>query len=169
MTQIASTQCKKCKSEFDDYISNNRKYCSKECAYSDYVVNHEHICQECKNSFTTKKRVSKFCSLRCSGINANRFIVNHRGGAGTGKNHWNWKGGKSYTGMYKTIRINGKSVLEHRFVVESYLGRKLTSREQVHHINMKHKDNRIENLIVVTPEWHTKLHHLLRRKTHGNA
>ena len=59
---------------------------------------------------------------------------------------------------YKRVTINGKTILEHRYVMEQYLGRKLLKNEQVHHINGDKFDNRIENLIIVTQNEHDMLH-----------
>ncbi len=55
-------------------------------------------------------------------------------------------------------RTKNDYVLEHRVIVENNIGRLLLSNEVVHHINGKYKDNRIENLQVMTNSEHTKLH-----------
>ena len=47
---------------------------------------------------------------------------------------------------YKVICIDKKRVLEHRFVMEQKLGRKLLPKETVHHINGNKLDNTPENL-----------------------
>ena len=55
-------------------------------------------------------------------------------------------------------RTKNNYVLEHRVVIENYIGRLLNENEVVHHINGDKKDNRIDNLIVLTAEEHAKLH-----------
>lgn len=59
---------------------------------------------------------------------------------------------------YKQKQINGRKIDEHRYIMEAHLGRKLERNEFVHHINHNKRDNRIENLTIMTPEEHNKLH-----------
>jgi len=44
------------------------------------------------------------------------------------------------------VRYENKSYLEHRKIYEDFLGRKLNSNENIHHINGDRTDNRLENL-----------------------
>ena len=60
---------------------------------------------------------------------------------------------------YYRIRLPGdKKVNYHRWLMEQHLGRKLGSKEIVHHINHDKTDNRIENLEVLSLFDHLSLH-----------
>lgn len=62
---------------------------------------------------------------------------------------------------YKKIKLkNGKTRDEHRVIIEKAIGRTLSNNEVVHHINGEKKDNRIENLEILSKSEHIKLHHL---------
>lgn len=57
---------------------------------------------------------------------------------------------------YKTIKVDGKWVREHRWLMEQHLGRKLETWEQVHHIDGNHLNNAIENLEVLSNADHQR-------------
>jgi hypothetical protein len=61
-------------------------------------------------------------------------------------------------GGYRVIRVNGVSHLEHRLVMENWIGRKIKKDEHIHHKDGDKLNNRIDNLILLTSKEHATLH-----------
>lgn len=79
-----------------------------------------------------------------------------------GENNWHWKGGRHKTleGYILVLDKNNPSsnaegrIMEHRKVMEEFLGRRLEKWEIVHHKNGIKDDNRLENLDIVINKKH---------------
>lgn len=110
------------------------------------------------NAFSLGKKHKKERSLEYRKMVSKRF---------SGANHRNWRGGKYIDGK-GYIRILAKQhphcdrdgyVMEHRLVMENYLGRYLKLNEVIHHIDENKQNNNINNLMIFsdTAE-HTKYH-----------
>ncbi len=108
-------------------------------------------CEVCKKEITVspykiKRGWGRFCSIKCLGLTQR------------GPHAPNWKGGRSLRQGYIYIRVDGKAVREHRYIMEQHLGRKLLDDEIVHHINGDKENNNLLNLQLMTNSNHVSLH-----------
>lgn len=161
------------------------RFCSKTCGdewRASRKKERERACEVCGTVFHPRwgqisRGHGRFCSHKCLGIAHTgdrnptfgverkpeqiekwRATVLARGGYPAGDRHPNWKGGKTTAMGYVVIGDSKNRAMEHRAIMELHLGRPLTDQEIVHHINGDKKDNRIENLQVMTRAAHIKEH-----------
>jgi endogenous inhibitor of DNA gyrase (YacG/DUF329 family) len=168
------TECLTCHNKIET-SSRSRKYCSKECFYkflhnsqdvkdkignaqrgrrtNRYHKNYEEVkcltCGTVKEFPQSLKR--KFCSLKCWHEYEKTL---------GGSEHFNRKNGKWLDhGYYRVSDGHNGWDYEHRLVMEAHIGRKLTSKEHVHHIDNDKKNNKISNLMLFpTNSAHQKYH-----------
>lgn len=136
-------------------------------------------CEICKESFSKKPSDSKkywaikrFCSQRCFGVHHRNHKVTEEHKEKlrslSGSNSHAWKGGiimGSQGYMLQYNPVTKKHMLQHRYVIEQHLGRKLEKNEHVHHLNGDRLDNRIENLVLMDRTEHGLIH--ANQRWHG--
>ena len=129
------TKACSCGNEFKTYVSKialgRGKFCSVGCANGYFKG----------KSFSPKSQFKK-------GQHPHNFVGRHL----------NWAG---YVQIHSPGHPNHDArgyVKEHRLVMEKHIGRYLTKEEQIHHLNGKKQDNRIENLQLTTHKEHIKIH-----------
>ena len=76
--------------------------------------------------------------------------------------HWSIKKrGEKFLNSQGYIELRGQNrKREHIIIMEDLLKRNLKKNEVIHHINKIRTDNRPENLVIVSPSEHSRIHHL---------
>lgn len=136
-------------------IENN---CNKEvlranrCSshYTMYRTSLNPICTTAKCTFNTRAKNGKYCSVcirkieRWGGVDA----APKSGNPGKARKQKYTDGKNRNAAGYIRVKPEGYKYweLEHRYIMEQHLGRKLIKGENVHHKNGIKDDNRIENL-----------------------
>lgn len=100
----------------------------------------------------TKNKISQTKKGKCLSDEHRRKISLALGGDGSLVNSRN-----EYVLVFDKKRR--RHVLEHRLIVENSIGRLLKSEEHIHHKNRIKKDNRLENLEIVSCKQHIAYHY----------
>lgn len=108
------------------------------------------LCVQCWKPFRMERKEHKFCGKEC----ADEFR--------RGKRAPTYRGARTIIGGYVIVRDapeHRRQIGEHRKVMQDHLGRRLSSKEIVHHIDRDPTNNSIENLMLLpNMSAHIKLH-----------
>ena len=156
---LKDRKCPVCKISFSPKTSKDI-YCSRECYYEMKRIRGDKIIW----TDEMKKNMSKKYKGKGNPMYGKKgWSKDKKRPEITGEKSKLWKGGywiskDGYKIIENEIETKGKKVLEHRMIMEIYLGRKLKIDEIIHHKNENKLDNRIKNLQIVSRAEHINLH-----------
>ena len=102
----------------------------------------ELVCYNCGNHFFVQPNAAKqkYCSKACYD-HARQSTMHAR---------------------YHKTRVNGQQMNVARYLLEQMIGRPLKHDEFAHHVNGNKLDDRLDNVELVTPKQHSRIHNLGR-------
>ena len=164
--------CDFCGTVWNDYPSNNRKYCSRKCyeegSKRDTHKRNAFVCPQCGITFADRFRKNrKFCSYKCKSENqigktkSEETINNIRKSLiENGITHIE----PLYEDKKGFIKITGTSKGYHTIIAENVLGRELKSNEVVHHIDGDRSNNLNNNLVICERSLHPTIHYKMKQR-----
>lgn len=145
--------CKECGKEYEAQRSDSIRCpdCrrNRRVDYWRFEERHSHPCPDCGQPCGRRAKRCHSCDTR------------HRNGLRVMEDSPSWRGGRHLRKRdgYIEIRISAKtSVLEHRLVWGKANG-PIPKGWHVHHLNGIKHDNRLENLVAMSPSDHHRNHH----------
>ena len=103
----------------------------------------ERICDQCGRKDVLAGRIRSNVCKKCSGAKISAAKA---------------KNGHVEMCGYRAIYVNRKKVYEHRHVMEMHLGRKLSSKEHVHHKDENRLNNDVSSLELISASEHAHEH-----------
>jgi len=80
-----------------------------------------------------------------------------------GERHGLYKHGLTNTGYKRITTPDGSRMLEHRYLAEKFIGRKLSRSETIHHIDFNKINNRTDNFYICSLSEHRKIEDQLEK------
>lgn len=124
------------------------------------------ICEQCGKNIDMywmyyERRKHHFCDVKCYADYQRKSKVGEKNPA--------WKGG-IFKG-YHRLQNKGRKCNEHRIIMEKIIGRPLTDKEEVHHIDKNRRNNSPENLVLCkNKSEHIKKFHMdIIKKMNANS
>ena len=142
------------------------KYCSRDCVTKSQSHDiDENIVIKMHEEGKTIVEISS--ELGCSATPVRKALTKHglsrtaapRVGIFNGDKNPAWQGGRRVrTDGYVVVWTPEGEMLEHQYVVEKHIGRKLFPSEVIHHIDRNKQNNDINNLQIMGRSDHAKVH-----------
>lgn len=124
---------------------HEQQHCSRACAVRSRRLP-KPPCGFCGKQITRPGREVKYCSRKC-------YNDKQREGQAV------YKAQQTLQRGYRRGTVDGRRLLEHRYVMEQHLGRRLLPEEIVHHRDGNKANNALDNLLLTNPSEHRSLLH----------